>query len=266
MFLLQFHLERLPAGCIVGWAAGDVRVLRNLLPVGHEIRLSHAWVKFVLIFEHWDQVVLRLRFALRLPEHALVLRVARRRSQFSSCVCIFWIVAKLILWARSILMQNVFIAHRLLLSHGYSCLCFDLRVNTFDSSTLRSPSRWYVLLSVKTSTTLFWLQFPVFIYAPGANSRLHRLLPWKSLSFKITTFCCLLFFLDYTCLKCRYFHSIFQVVLSIRFHLRTQRLQVFMFILMLILLLRLMRLNWILQRFAICCSSSFIFALIFVAL
>lgn len=206
--------------------------------------------------------MLRLQFSMRLPQHALMLRIVRRRSQFGSSVCIFWIIDQLIWRAWSILVQNVFIVHLLLLSHGYSCLCFDLRVYTFDSSTFRSPSRWHVLLRMNTSSSLFWLQFPMFIYAPGANGRLHRLLPWKFPSFKVTTFCSLFCFFDNACLKHWYFHSILQVVLSIWFRLRTQRLHVFL----LILLMRLMCLHWILQRFTICCSFLFIFVWIFITL
>ena len=165
-------------------------------------------------------------------------------------------------------MQNIFIVNLLLLSHGYSCLSFALRVYTFNSPTFRSPSRRHVLLSVKTSTSLFWIQFPMFIYAPGANGRLHWLLPWKLSSFEISTFCSLFYFFDYTRLEHGYFHSVFQMLLRIWSHLRTKRLHTFLFILnfKLILPLRLMCLNWTLQRFAILSSFLFIFICIFITL
>ena len=195
-----------------------------------------------------------------------MLGVVRCRSQLGPSVGVFWIINQLVWRARSILMQNVFVVQLLLLSHRHSCPCFDLWIYTFDSSTFRSASWWHVLLSMRTGATLFWLQFPMFIYASGADSRLHWLLPWKFPSFKITTLCYLFCFFDHTCLKSRYFHSIFQVVLSIRFNRRTQRFQLFILVHIFILLFTLMSLHRVLHRFAILSSFLLIFLWIFITL
>ena len=191
-----------------------------------------------------------------LPQHALMLRVVWRRSQFGSSLCMIELVWR----AWRILVQSVFIVN-LLLSHGYSRLPLR-RVYTLNPPTFRSPTRRRALVCVQTTSPCFRLQFPVFLYAPGANGGLHRLLPWKLPSFKISACCSLVYFFDCTWLKHRYFHSGFQVLL--RLDLRAKRLHISTF--MLTRPRCLMTLNCILKRFAILCSFLFIFAWIFVAL
>ena len=199
-----------------------------------------------------------------LPQHGLMLRVVRSRSQFGTSR-VFWIIDELIWRSWHILVQSVFIVNTLLLCHWYSRL--RLRwVYAFNPPTVRSATRRQVLLPVKTASPCFRLQFPVFLYAPGANGGLHWLLPWKFPSFKISACWRFVYFFDRSWLKNRYFHSIFQVLLfTHRFsNLRTKRFHVT--ILVPARILRVMCLNCVLQRFAILCSFLFIFAWSFVAL